>query len=139
MQKQSFIRGTVILSASALLLKIVSFANSIFLTRLLGAEGIGLLMMAHPLVPLVITLTELGLPVAISKLVSEAEIKGDSGKIKRIVAVSLAVTGTLSVILTLLALFGAKYVASVFLTDQRLTTLCWPLRLLRRLSPFPLS
>jgi stage V sporulation protein B len=119
LQKQTFVRGTIILSISALLLKILGFFNSIFLTRLLGAEGIGLLMMAHPLVPLVITLTELGLPVAISKLVSEAEIQGNSSKVKRILVVSLAVTGTLSIILTLIALFGAKYIASIFITDQR--------------------
>jgi stage V sporulation protein B len=76
-------------------------------------------MIAHPLVPLVITLTELGLPVAISKLVSEADIQGNASKIKRILAVSLAVTGTLSIVLTLIALFGAKFIAALFLTDQR--------------------
>jgi stage V sporulation protein B len=119
LQKQSFVRGTIILSASALFLKILGFVNIIFLTRLLGAEGIGLLMMAHPLVPLVITLTELGLPVAISKLVSEADVQGNESKVKRILVVSLAITGTLSIILTLIALFGATYIASIFLTDQR--------------------
>lgn len=119
MQKQSFVRGTFILTASSLTTRILGFVSGIFLARSLGAEGIGLLMMAHPLVPLVITLTELGLPVAISKMVAEADVKGDKLKEKRILAVSLAITGTLSVILTLLALLGSKYIAALFLTDQR--------------------
>ncbi|MEI0739440.1 oligosaccharide flippase family protein [Paenibacillus sp. JTLBN-2024] len=85
----------------------------------MGAEGVGLLMIAHPLLPLFITMTELGLPVAISKLVSEAEAKGDEARIKRILAVSLSVTGTLSVVLTLAALFGSKWIASIVLADQR--------------------
>ncbi|MEF3303444.1 stage V sporulation protein B [Paenibacillus sp. GYB003] len=119
MQKQSFVRGTFILTAASFVTRILGFVSGIFLARSLGAEGIGLLMMAHPLVPLVITLTELGLPVAISKLVAEADVKGDKLKEKRILAVSLAITGTLSVILTLLALLGSKYIAALFLTDQR--------------------
>lgn len=119
MQKQSFVRGTFILTAASLTTRILGFASGIFLARSLGAEGIGLLMMAHPLVPLVITLTELGLPIAISKLVAEADVKGDKLKEKRILAVSLVITGTLSIILTLLALLGSKYIAALFLTDQR--------------------
>lgn len=71
-------------------------------------------MIAHPLLPLFITLTELGLPVAISKLVSEAEVKQDEARVKRILKVSLSITGTLSIILTLVALFGSKWIASVF-------------------------
>ncbi|MFK7692619.1 stage V sporulation protein B [Paenibacillus sp. HJGM_3] len=119
MQKQSFVRGTFILTASSLITRILGFLSGIFLARSLGAEGIGLLMMAHPLVPLVITLTELGLPVAISKMVAEADVQGDKLKEKRILAVSLAITGTLSVILTLIALLCSKYIAALFLTDER--------------------
>lgn len=119
MQKQSFVRGTFILTLASLTTRILGFVSGIFLARTLGAEGIGLLMMAHPLVPLVITLTELGLPIAISKLVAEADVKGDKAKEKRIVAVSLVITGTLSILLTMLALLGSKYIAAIFLTDQR--------------------
>jgi stage V sporulation protein B len=119
MRKQSFERGTFTLTVAALITRIISFAYGIIVARFLGAEGVGLLMMAHPLVPLVITLTSLGLPVAISKLVSEAEARGDTKKIKTILAVSLAVTGTLSVVLTLFSLAGSKWIASFLLTDQR--------------------
>src|SRR6476619_4758866 len=119
MQKQSFVRGTIILTTAAFITKALGFVNVIILSRLLGTEGIGLLMMAHPLVPLVITLTELGLPVAISKLVSEADAQGNPLKVKRILVVSLIVTGTLSVILTLISFFCSKMIASVFLPDHR--------------------
>ncbi|PYI53547.1 stage V sporulation protein B [Paenibacillus flagellatus] len=119
MQKQSFVRGTFILTAAAFVTRLLGFANGIFLARLLGAEGIGLLMMAHPLLPLTITLTELGLPVAISKLVAEADAQGNARKVKRILVVSLSVTGTLSVALTLVSLIGSKAIAALFLPDPR--------------------
>ncbi len=119
MNKQSFIRGTFILTVSSFFTKGLGFVNGILLARFLGAEGVGLLMIAHPLLPLFITMTELGLPVAISKLVSEAEVKRDEARVKRILAVSLTVTGSLSVVLTLAALFGSKWIASIVLADQR--------------------
>ncbi|WP_079910861.1 stage V sporulation protein B [Paenibacillus sp. 32352] len=118
-QDSSFVRGTFILTAAAFITRILGFLNSIILARYLGPEGIGLLMMAHPLVPMMITLTSLGLPVAISKLVAEAEARDDEAKIKRILQVSLTLTVTLSVVLTLGSVFGAKPIASWILADQR--------------------
>ncbi|GGD59732.1 stage V sporulation protein B [Paenibacillus nasutitermitis] len=116
---QSFLRGTFILSIAAFINRILGFISGMFVARVLGAEGIGLLMMAHPLVPLVITITELGLPVAISKLVAEACARGDRTKVRRILHISLAVTGTLSVALTAVSLLGSEWIASILLSDQR--------------------
>ncbi|MCJ8014154.1 stage V sporulation protein B [Paenibacillus sp. KQZ6P-2] len=119
LKKQSFMRGTFILTVSSFFTKGLGFVNGILLARFLGAEGVGLLMIAHPLLPLFITMTELGLPVAISKLVSEAEARQDEARIKRILAVSLTVTGSLSIVLTTVALLGSKWIASIVLADQR--------------------
>lgn len=119
MSKQTFIQGTIILILAGLITKILGFVNKIVMARILGPEGIGLYMMAVPILILVITLTRLGLPVAISKLVAEADTIGDHARIKRILVVSLAITGFLSVIFTIGTIAGAKVLSSIFLTDQR--------------------
>ncbi|WP_409340738.1 stage V sporulation protein B [Paenibacillus sp. MBLB4367] len=119
MRKQSFIRGAFVLTAAAFFTRALGFINGILLARMLGKEGIGLLMTAHPLLPLFITLTELGLPAAISKLVSEAETQNNQARVRKILVVSLTITGVLSVVLTLFALFASKWIASIFLPDQR--------------------
>lgn len=116
---QTFMRGTLVLSIAAFINRILGFVSGMFVARVLGAEGIGLLMMAHPLVPLVITITELGLPVAISKLVAEADARGEETKVRRILHVSLTVTGTLSILLTTASLLGSEWIASIMLSDQR--------------------
>jgi len=116
---QSFMRGTMVLSVSAFINRILGFISGMYIARVLGAEGIGILMMAHPLVPLVITITELGLPVAISKLVAEAQARGERMKVRRILYVSLAVTGVLSVSLTTISILGSEWIASILLSDQR--------------------
>lgn len=118
-QGQSFMRGTLVLSVAAFINRILGFISGMYIARVLGAEGIGLLMMAHPLVPLVITITELGLPVAISKLVAEAHARGERLKVRRILHVSLAVTGILSIALTSISLLGSEWIASILLSDQR--------------------
>ncbi|WP_284640610.1 stage V sporulation protein B [Paenibacillus silviterrae] len=117
--KQTFVKGTILLTLSAFITRILGFVNSIVLARFLGPEGIGLLMMAHPLVPMLVTLTSLGLPVAISKLVAEAEVRKDRAKIRKIMTVSLSITGTMSIVLTLLAVLGADHLAGWLLTDSR--------------------
>ncbi|MCR2804030.1 stage V sporulation protein B [Paenibacillus soyae] len=116
---QTFMRGTLVLSVAAFINRILGFVSGMYIARVLGAEGIGILMMAHPLVPLVITITELGLPVAISKLVAEAHARGEREKVRKILHVSLAVTGFLSVALTTLSLLGSEWIASILLSDQR--------------------
>jgi stage V sporulation protein B len=116
---QSFMRGTLVLSAAAFINRILGFISGMYIARVLGAEGIGILMMAHPLVPLVITITELGLPVAISKLVAEANARGERDKVRRILHVSLAVTSFLSLSLTTVVLLGSEWIASILLSDQR--------------------
>lgn len=114
-----FIKGTLILLAAGFITRILGFINRIAIARLLGEEGVGLYMMAYPSFILVVTITQLGLPVAISKRVAEAEAKKDSRKVKKILAVSLTTTISLSIIFTPLLMFGAPIIADQIFTDQR--------------------
>ncbi|MET3507446.1 stage V sporulation protein B [Halalkalibacter oceani] len=119
MTKQTFLKGTLILIIAGLITKFLGFVNRIVVARIMGAEGVGLYMMAVPTLLLVITITQLGLPVAISKLVAEAEAKNDQTRIKRILVVSLAITSVLSVVFTIAMVGFAPFVAHTLLTDER--------------------
>lgn len=119
MTKQTFLKGTLILIIAGLITRFLGFVNRIVVARIMGAEGVGLYMMAVPTLLLVITVTQLGLPVAISKLVAEAEATNDRPRIKRILVVSLAVTGALSIIFTTAMIAFAPFVAKTLLTDAR--------------------
>ncbi|MBU8905504.1 stage V sporulation protein B [Desertibacillus haloalkaliphilus] len=119
MSKQTFLQGTLILIIAGLITRILGFINKIVVARIMGAEGVGLYMMAVPTLLLIITLTQLGLPVAISKLVAEAEAIADRRKIKRILVVSLTVTGILSLVFTFGMIAFAPIIAETLLTDER--------------------
>lgn len=119
MKKQSLVKGAFVLTIAALLAKILIFGNSIVLSRVLGPEGIGLKKMVMPFMSLMMTLTTIGLPVAISRLVAEADAQRDRQKIKKILLISLGITVSLSILMVLLSTLGAKLFLPYFLTDQR--------------------
>lgn len=119
MTKQTFLRGTLILIVAGFITRILGFINRIVVARFIGEEGVGLYMMAVPTLVLTITITQLGLPVAISKLVAEAEAQGNHRKIKKILIVSLATTGTLSIIFTPAMILLAPYLSTNLFTDPR--------------------
>ncbi|MFG6118949.1 MULTISPECIES: stage V sporulation protein B [Thalassobacillus] len=119
MTKQTFLQGTLILIAAGMITRFLGFINRIVVARVMGEEGVGLYMMALPTLFLAITLTQFGLPVAISKRVAEAEAAGDLNRIKRILVVSLSITGILSILFTTLMFLLAPWVANHLLTDSR--------------------
>lgn len=119
MSKQTFLQGTLILILAGMITRLLGFVNRIVIARLMGEEGIGLYMMALPTLFLIIALTQLGLPVAISKRVAEAEAKNDRVKVKKILIVSLIITSISSVIFTTGMVIAAPFIATTLLTDGR--------------------
>ncbi|OCA91228.1 stage V sporulation protein B [Bacillus sp. FJAT-27225] len=114
-----FLKGTAILLLAGFITRMLGFINRIAIARFIGEEGVGLYMMAYPTLVLVITITQFGLPVAISKNIAEAEARGEYGKIKKILVVSLATTLTLSAIFTPAMILFAPWLAETLFTDNR--------------------
>lgn len=73
--KNKFIKSTVILIIGGFITKILGMVIKIVLTRTIKTDGIGLYMMILPTFNLFITLCNLGMPTAITKLVSEHKRK----------------------------------------------------------------
>lgn len=119
MAKQTFLQGALILIVAGMITRFLGFINRIVVARLMGEEGVGLYMMALPTLFLVITLTQLGLPIAISKRVAEADAVQDHAKIKKILIVSLCLTSISSIIFTIGMVMVAPFIASTLLTDER--------------------
>jgi stage V sporulation protein B len=115
-----FLRGTFILLIAGLITRLLGFINRIVIARSIGEEGVGLHMMAFPTFILVVTITQLGLPIAISKNVAEAEARKDYAEIKKILVVSLATTISLSIIFTPALILLAPLLSKTLFTDQRI-------------------
>ena len=71
--KNKFIESTIILIIGGIITKVLGMVIKIALTRAISTKGIGIYSLILPTFNLFITLCSLGLPVAISKLVSEGK------------------------------------------------------------------
>ncbi|MFO7263001.1 MAG: stage V sporulation protein B [Bacillota bacterium] len=96
--RQTFFKGTLIILAASFVTRILGFVYRILLSRIIGAEGMGLYQMAYPTITVAVTLVTGGLPVAIAKLVAEAEARGEPEKIRTILRQSLAAVVALSLL-----------------------------------------
>lgn len=76
---KSFIKGAAILTAAGLIAKIMGFVYRVILTRLIGAEGMGLYQMAYPIYTTLLVVSRSGIPVSLAKLIS-GEIALDERK-----------------------------------------------------------
>ncbi|MDP4083387.1 MAG: stage V sporulation protein B [Bacillota bacterium] len=114
-----FLRGTFILLIAGFITRVLGFINRIVIARSIGEEGVGLYMMVFPTFILVVTITQLGLPIAISKNVAEAEARGDYKEIKKILIVSLTTTLSLSLIFTPALILLAPFLSKALFTDPR--------------------
>jgi stage V sporulation protein B len=119
MSKQSFLKGAAILVAASLITRVLGFVYKIFLSRMIGAEGIGLFSTVFPILSLVLTLTTAGLPTAIAKLVAEALVEEDVRRVKRIVSVSMKAVLTLAIFFTVLLVVLSPWLTNHVLTDRR--------------------
>ncbi len=72
-----FMKGTLILTAAGLLVKILGSVNRILLSRLLGGEGIGLYQIAYPFYLMLVALSSAGVPAAMSILIAQKVAQKD--------------------------------------------------------------
>ncbi|MFW5787873.1 MAG: oligosaccharide flippase family protein, partial [Halanaerobiales bacterium] len=70
-KSKNFIKGAVILTVAGLISKFMGFGYRIILTRLIGAEGIGLYEMAYPIYTTLLVVSRSGIPVSLAKLISD--------------------------------------------------------------------
>ena len=82
-----FLSGVMILSLSAIVVKIIGLVYKIPMLRLLGSEGMGYFNSAYELYALFCTVSTAGLPVAMSVMISR--YRGKAGAEERIFRVSL--------------------------------------------------
>ncbi|MEI7025277.1 stage V sporulation protein B [Paenibacillus sp. y28] len=117
--KQSFIHGTMILLAAGIINRILGFVPRIALPRMIGAEAVGLYQMSYPFMIMVLTVITGGVPLAIAKLVAEAEARGDDKHIRNIMRTALLLTMMLSLIFTAFCIIAAPWITTRLLTDSR--------------------
>ena len=104
-----FLKGTMILTISSIIVKVIGSLNWIILSRVLGGEGIGLYQMGFPIYLMAITVSSAGVPVAISIITSEKLANKDYRGAKRVFNVSLRLLLVSGLLFSSVLFFGADF------------------------------
>jgi len=111
LNKQSFIKGTMILMCANAISKILGAVFKIPLTYLLKEEGMAIYNTAFNVYVMLLSFIISGMPLAISKLIAEESALGHEGNVKKTVTTATALLGILGIAGTVILWFGADFFA----------------------------
>lgn len=114
MIKKKFIKSTIILLIGGFITKILGMVMKIILTRSITIETLSLYTLIMPTFMLLITISQLGFPVAVSKKVSENKTSS-----KNIVMASSLISIIVNILLILVVLLLAKPLSSILLQEDK--------------------
>ena len=110
--RQGFLHGAFILTVGAMLAKIVGALFKIPLTRLIGTEGAGHFNAAYNIYIVLLNVSSTGLPLAVSRLISEADALKQTDAIQCIRRVSLRLFLLIGGVCSIGMFFGAGLLAN---------------------------
>ena len=114
---ESFMKGVFVLMLSQVLIKLLGLVYKMYLTNRegFGDAGNAIYSGGYQIYALLLTISSVGVPNAISKLVSERVAIGDHKGANRIFKIAIATFGIIGMIGTLALFLGAGYIAEVIL------------------------
>ncbi len=110
--KKHFLYGAFILSIAAILSKLLSLLYRIPFQRIAGDEGLAMYQVVYPLYSTLLILVVSGVPIVLSKMVSEQAVVGNVAEEKRIVRLTFGFISFIGFLAFILLFFGAEQLAS---------------------------
>jgi len=116
-KKESFMQGVLAIMFSQVLIKILGLAYKVYLTNKegFGDAGNAIYNAGFQIYALLLTISSIGVPGAISKLVSEKTAVGDYKGAHRIFKIALLTFSVIGFIGTLILFLGAGYISNYVL------------------------
>ncbi len=119
MKKTLFIKNTVILTATSLLLRFIGIIFKIWLASLIGSEGIGLHQLVFSVYMLVSTFASSGISTAVTRLTAEELAVGSKKSTVKILRRSIEMSLLIAIVSAAAVFFGAEFIAQHLLEDMR--------------------
>lgn len=132
-QLHPLVGGTLLLTAAGLMTRLIGFFYKIFLSRAIGAEGIGIYQMIFPIYGVCYALTTSGAEIAVSRFVSRENGTGRPQSARQVLRVGLLLALGLAIPTAFLLYENAAFLAQHLLRETRTGTL---LRIMAFTIPF---
>ncbi len=111
--KGTFLQGAFILTISTALVKIAGLLFTIPIANMLGGTGMGYFYTAYDIYNMLAVLASAGLPVAVSRMVSETLVGGNTDEADRIYKVSVRIFTVIGAVIAAIMFFGADLLAEL--------------------------
>ncbi len=117
LQKENFMQSVLILMFSQVLIKILGVIYKLYLTNRegFGDKGNAVYSSGFQIYALFLTISSVGVPGAVAKLVSERVAIGDYKGAHRTFKIALIAFGTIGFLCSTILFLGAKYISNYFL------------------------
>ncbi len=136
MRKNSIVKGTLILTAAGILTRILGFVYRIYMSNILGAEGMGLYQLIMPIYTLAWSISCSGFTTTLSKLTASERAKKEYGNMGLLLKQSVFITTSVGILLTVLLIFTSEYLGLHVFKDERVIS---SLKILALAFPFMAS
>ena len=110
-KSKSLIGGISILGLAGMICKVVGVLYRIPLADSIGGDGLGVYSKVFSAYNMLLTIASVGIPVAISRMVSHYVTRGDGRSAHRVFSVAAPALGILGLIGTLVLLLGSGYLS----------------------------
>lgn len=116
-KKETFMQGVITLIFSQIAIKLLGLVYTLYLTNRegFGDKGNGIVAAGYQIYAMLLTISSIGVPNAISKLVSERVAVGDNKGAHRIFKIAFATFSVIGLIGSLMLFFGANIIANQWL------------------------
>ena len=113
MSKNSLVKGAAILGAAGLIVKLLGAVFRLPLANMIGATGMAYYSPAYYTYTTFVTIATSGIPVAISKMVSERITVGNFEEAHHVYKVSLKLLTGIGLVSFLIMFFGAGFISGL--------------------------
>ncbi len=131
--RSNILKGTLILTLAGFITRVIGFLYKIFLSKVMGAEWLGIYQLIFPVYGIAFTIYATGIQTALSRLIAAEIGKKNPKNIGRILRIGLLLSVSLALILSFILYRFSDYVALSFLLEPRSAS---SLRILAVVFPF---
>ena len=110
-KKQNFLQGTALLAMATAIVKVIGAIYKIPLNAIIGKQGFSYYSTAYEIYNVLLMISTAGLPVAMSRMISQASSLGHNNRIRRIYQTSRAIFLTLGIAGSLLMTLFCRQLA----------------------------
>ena len=110
-KKQNFLQGTALLAMATAIVKVIGAIYKIPLNAIIGKQGFSYYSTAYEIYNVLLMISTAGLPVAMSRMISQANSLGHTNRIRRIYKTSRAIFLTLGIAGSLLMTLFCRQLA----------------------------